>query len=131
MLAHFLTLGGDKSTGSYALGDTFADFFTGSLNAVIQHISDVVQQHIIEDLVDLNWGPDATAPRLVASELGKDHPITAEGVRALIDCGAFTADAALEAFLRDRYGLPALDEASARPRTITQGSAPAPVEEAA
>jgi len=107
VLANFLTLGGDDSTGSYALGDTFVDFFTGALNAISKHFGDITQQHVVEDLVDLNWGPDEVAPRLVPPQLGKDAPLTAEGVRALIDCGAFTADAELEKFLRARYGLPA------------------------
>ena len=53
MLAHFLNLG--TETGSWALGSTFADFFTQSLNAVAEQVCDVVQQHVIEDLVDLNW----------------------------------------------------------------------------
>lgn len=133
VLAHFLTLGGDKSTGSYALGDTFADFFTGSLNAVANHLADVTQQHVIEDLVDQNWGPDEPAPRIVPIALGKEQPLTAEAIRALIECGAFTADAELEKYLRARYGLPAHDPTTARERTMTQTSErmPAPTEEAA
>ena len=107
VLAHFLTLGGDKSTGSYALGDTFADFFTGSLNAVMSHIADVTQQHVVEDLVDLNWGPEEPAPRIVPAALGKEQQITAEAIRALVECGAFTTDPELEKDLRARYGLPA------------------------
>ncbi|WDH80192.1 hypothetical protein PTQ19_07110 [Microbacterium esteraromaticum] len=107
VLANFLTLGGDDSTGSYALGDTFVDFFTGALNAISKQFGDVTQQHVIEDLVDLNWGPDEPAPRLVPPQLGKDAPLTAEGIRALIDCGAFKADAELEKYLRARFGLPA------------------------
>lgn len=107
VLAHFLTLGGDKSTGSYALGDTFASFFTGSLNAVMKHIADVTQQHVVEDLVDQNWGPEEPAPRLVPAQLGKEQPVTAEAIRALVECGAFTADPELEKDLRARYGLPA------------------------
>lgn len=134
VLAHFLTLGGDRSTGSYALGDTFASFFTGSLNAVMQHIADVVQQHVIEDLVDLNWGSDMPAPRLVPKLLGKDQPLTADAIRALIDCGAITADAPLEQDLRARFGLPAHDSDTARVRdfkTGTTGAAAQPEEAAA
>ena len=134
VLAHLLTLGGDKSTGSYALGDTFADVLTGSLNAVMKHLADVTNQHVVEDLVDQNWGPEEPAPRIVPVPLGKDAPLTAEAIRALIDCGAFTADAELEKYLRARYGLPAHDPDTARERTTTTQSAagePAPTEEAA
>jgi hypothetical protein len=69
VLAHFLNLG--TETGSWALGSTFANFFTDSLNAVAAHIADVTQQHVVEDLVDLNWGPDAGATaRRRADRLG-------------------------------------------------------------
>ena len=121
VLAHFLTLGGDNSTGSYALGDTFADFFTGSLNAEMNHIADIVQQHIIEDLVDLNWGPDEPAPRIAPAQLGKEHPLTAEGIRALVECGALTPDDGLEKYLRSTSGLPDLDPATARSAPPSDG----------
>lgn len=106
VLAHFLNLG--TETGSWALGSTFANFFTDSLNAVAQHIADITQQHVIEDLVDKNWGPTARAPRIVPAKIGAEHPVTAEAIKLLIECGALTKDPALEAHLRATYGLPAL-----------------------
>lgn len=107
VLAHFLNLG--TQTGSWALGSTFANFFTDSLNAVAQHIAEVTQQHVIEDLVDLNWGPNERAPRIVPATIGAEHPATAEAIKALIDCKALTVDASLEAHLRNLYGLPVAD----------------------
>lgn len=104
VLAHFLNLG--TETGSWALGSTFANFFTDSLNAVAQHVADVVNQHVIEDLVDQNWGTTEPAPRLVPTAIGEQQPVTAESIRALLDAGALTKDAALEEFLRAKYGLP-------------------------
>lgn len=104
VLAHFLNLG--TETGSWALGSTFANFFTDSLNAVAQHIADVTNQHVIEDLVDLNWGPNEPAPRLVPAAIGEQQQITAEAIKALIDCGAVKADAGLRAYVRDKFGLP-------------------------
>ena len=104
VLAHFLNLG--TETGSWALGSTFANFFTDSLNAVAQHIAEVTQQHVIEDLVDLNWGPAEPAPCLVPSPIGEQQAATAEAIKALIDCGALSKDPALEQFLRAKYGLP-------------------------
>lgn len=112
VLAHFLNLG--TETGSWALGSTFADFFTMSLQAVAEDIADVTQQHVIEDLVDLNWGTDTPAPRLVFDEIGSKHPITAEAIRALLSSGAITPDDALEAFLRDAFDMPAPDPATRR-----------------
>lgn len=116
VLAHFLNLGGDDSTGSYALGDTFANFFTKSLNSRARHVATTVQQHVIEDLVDANWGPSEPAPRLVPPKIGAEHPATAEAIRALLDSRAIHWNPALEAHLRSLYGLPVMDEATAQPQ---------------
>jgi hypothetical protein len=107
VLAHFLNLG--TETGSWALGSTFANFFTDSLNAVAGHIADVAQQHVVEDLVDLNWGTAEPAPRLVCEPIGSEHPATAEAIKQLIECRAIFPDALLEEHLRSLYGLPAKD----------------------
>lgn len=104
VLAHFLNLG--TETGSWALGSTFANFFTDSLNAVAGHIADVTQQHVVEDLVDANWGTEEPAPRIVPSAIGDEQPATAEAVKALLECGAITRDDDLEAYMRARYQLP-------------------------
>lgn len=112
VLAHFLNLG--TETGSWALGSTFADFFTLSLQTVAMQIADTTTQHVIEDLVDTNWGPSEPAPRLVFEEIGSRHPATAESIRALIECGAIKADQKLDDHLRTVYGLPAADPETAR-----------------
>ena len=112
VLAHFLNLG--TETGSWALGSTFANFFTDSLNAAADYIRSITQQHVVEDLVDLNWGPDEPAPQLVFEPIGAEHPATAEAIKMLIECGALVADDGLEEYMRTRYGLPVRDEATAR-----------------
>ncbi|MEE6295189.1 phage portal protein family protein [Georgenia wangjunii] len=113
VLAHFLNLG--TETGSWALGSTFADFFTLSLQTVALDVADVTTQHVVEDLVDLNWGSSEPAPRVVFDEIGSRHPATAQAIKALVDCGAITPDAKLEQHVRTTYGLPAADTATARP----------------
>lgn len=107
VLAHFLNLG--TETGSWALGSTFANFFTDSLNATSGHIAGVLQRHVVEDLVDANWGEAEPAPQIVASTIGEEQPATAEAIKALVECGALTMDQALEAYLRQRYRLPVMD----------------------
>ena len=104
VLAHFLNLG--TQTGSWALGTTFADFFTLSLQSVAQQIADTATQHIVEDLVDLNWGPDEPAPKIVFDEIGSRHHATAEAIKTLIDAGALSPDDGVEEQLRNAYGLP-------------------------
>ncbi len=110
VLAHFLNLG--TQTGSWALGTTFADFFTLSLQTVAEGIADVANQHVVEDLVDLNFGLDEPAPRVVPDEIGSRHAVTAQAMKLLIDAGAVVVDRALEEHLRQTYGLPGRDEST-------------------
>lgn len=112
VLAHFLNLG--TETGSWALGSTFADFFASSLQSVALHVADVTQQHVIDDLVDLNWGEDEPAPRLVFDEIGSKTAATAEAIKQLMECGAITPDDVLEAHVRQTHGLPVRDKATER-----------------
>jgi hypothetical protein len=104
VLAHFLNLG--TETGSWALGRTFADFFVMALQTVAGDIADVTNQHVIEDLVDVNWGEAEPAPRLVFEEIGSKHPLTAEAIRSLTDSGVITPDDRLEGWVRDYLALP-------------------------
>ncbi|MBM0277820.1 phage portal protein family protein [Micromonospora tarensis] len=112
VLAHFLNLG--TQTGSWALGTTFADFFTLSLQTLAQQIADTVTQHVVEDLVDLNWGEAEPAPRIVFDEIGSRQAATAAALKALIEVGAITVDERLDESLRQQYGLPPADPATVR-----------------
>lgn len=112
VLAHFLNLG--TQTGSWALGTTFADFFTQSLQAVGQDVADVTTAHVIEDLVDINYGPTEQAPRLVFDEIGSQTASLALAIKTLVDAGVLTPDEALEAHLRLGLGLPTKSDNAAR-----------------
>lgn len=126
VLANFLNLGGDNSTGSYALGDTFADFFTLSLQSVGLNMAAIANGHIVEDIVDINYGTDAPAPRITFDEIGTRHPVTAQAIYQLVQVGAITMDDVLEEFLRTAWGLPARDTRSSRaPVTPPASNAPA------
>lgn len=113
VLAHFLNLG--TQTGSWALGSTFADFFTLSLQTLAQQIADVATQHIVEDLVDINFGEDEPAPCVVFDEIGSRRDATADAIKALIDAGAVFPDRQLEEFLRNAFGLPSKAATSPAP----------------
>jgi len=106
-LLHFLNLG--TQTGSWALGTTFAEFFVFSLQTVAEMHRDVAQSHVVEDIVDWNWGENEPAPRIVFDEIGSRSQITAEAIKLLLDAGALSNDRALERHLRQKYGLPAPD----------------------
>lgn len=93
-LGHFLNLG--TQTGSWALGSTFADFFTLSLQAVAEMVRDTANAHIVEDLVDLNFGSTEPAPRIVFDEIGSR---TSELDRVR-EAAGLSSDADLVKFLR-------------------------------
>lgn len=104
VLAHFLNL--NSMGGSYALAQTQAETFVQSLQALAQSVADVATQHIVEDLVDINFGPEVPAPRVTFQEIGSRHPATAEAIRALVDSGVLLREPALERWARETYGLP-------------------------
>lgn len=93
-LGHFLNLG--TQTGSWALGSTFADFFTLSLQAVAEMVRDTATNHIVEDLVDLNFGPTVPAPQICFDEIGS-RTTELDRVR---EVAGLTSDADLVKFLR-------------------------------
>lgn len=108
VLANFLNL--DAQGGSYALASVQADTFVQSLQGVGEQIADVTTQHVVEDLVDLNWGPSEPAPRVAFEEIGSRQAATAQALKALFDAGAIFPDRNLEEALRQQYGLPPKDQ---------------------
>lgn len=104
VLAHFLNLG--TQTGSWALGSIQADFFVGSLNKLAKAVADVGTQHVVEDLVDWNFGEAEPAPKIVFSPIGQNDQALVQAVKTLIDAGAIFPDPKLDAFVRDVVGLP-------------------------
>lgn len=114
VLAHFLNLG--TQTGSWALGSTFADFFVSSLQAVAQQVADTATQHIVEDWVDINFGPDEPAPRIVFDEIGSQQQATAQALKLLVDAGILFPDRKLEEQVRQAMGLP--EKAAPAPASV-------------
>lgn len=120
VLAHFLNLG--TQTGSWALGSTFADFFTLGLQTVAESVADVAQQHVVEDLVDWGWGADEPAPRLVFEEIGSRQAATAQALKLLADAGILLPDRSLEEAARQQFGLPPKDTRRATPTPTMEDS---------
>ncbi|MDY0112698.1 MAG: hypothetical protein RBS21_00300 [Corynebacterium sp.] len=105
-LAHFLNL--DRG-GSYALASVQSDTFSEGVQQVAEDIRDTAQAHIVEDLVDVNWGPDEPCPQLVCEEIGSRQDASAAALQMLVGAGLITPDPGLEAFERQHMGLPAVD----------------------
>jgi hypothetical protein len=104
VLAMFLTLGHDA--GARSLGETFVDYFTMAVNAVISDIEETCTEELSRRLVELNFGPDEAYPEIVADSITPQAPLTAESISALVTAGVVTPDASLDAFARSHFGMP-------------------------
>lgn len=103
-MAHFLNL--DRG-GSYALATVQQDPFTLAENALLQYFIRIANEHIVEDLVDINFGQDVPAPLIVADEIGAEQEATAAGLKMFVEAGLLSPDVLVEQTLRQRLGLPA------------------------
>lgn len=105
-LAHFLNL--DRG-GSYALASVQESTFSQGVQQVAQWMCDTAQAHIVEDLVDINFGPDEPCPRLVVDDIGSRQDSSAAAQAAMVTAGLLTPDPDLESFNRQSMGLPPVD----------------------
>jgi hypothetical protein len=121
-LAHFLNL--DGKGGSYALASVQADTFIQSVQTVAEDIRDTGQAHVVEDIVDVNWGPDEPAPLLMFDEIGSRQDATAAALQMLVGAGLLTPDPRLESFIRQATGLPGPDPDAPPPDEETDPDAP-------
>lgn len=103
-LEMFMQLG-TTSHGTRNLGSTFLDFFSMSLEAVASDIALVTTSHVVEDIVDWNWGIDEGAPR-VGFEAQDDKSLIVDDLVSLIDSGAIVVDEDTERWVRERYEMP-------------------------
>lgn len=120
-LAHFLNLSGG---GSYALATVQADTFVQSVQTFAESLRDTATAHVIEDLVDANFGPDEPAPRLIFDEIGSQQAPVAAALKMLVDAGLLSPDVLVEQDLRQRLGLPARSDdtpAPAEPADASEG----------
>lgn len=122
MLANVLNLGQNRGTGSWALGTTLQDVLSLRIQAISAHIRDTFNDHVIADMVALNFGPDEQAPCLVFDEIGSKNDAIVQAIATLVSNGVLKADEDLETFIRTTLGLP--------PRGGEQLAAPAPQEDA-
>jgi hypothetical protein len=110
VLAMFLNLGHDN--GARALGDTFVDAFTDSLQAEADWLGETFTEYVIADLVGLNWGPDEPYPALTSGSLASQALINAADLKLLTEAGLVVSDEATRTWVRDQYGLPPADDPS-------------------
>lgn len=125
-LAHFLNL--DRG-GSYALASVQADTFVQSVQTLAEEICETANHHIVEDLVELNWGPDEAAPRIVFDEIGSRQDATAAALKMLVEAGLLSPDILVERTIRQNLGFPVrpADDPDATDPATPSAPAAAPV----
>lgn len=64
VLGQFLDLGTSGERGSYALSKDKSSFFYNALEAVLLDISDAINNYVIADLAQYNFGQNASFPRI-------------------------------------------------------------------
>jgi hypothetical protein len=121
MLANILNLGQNRGTGSWALGATLQDVLSLKIQAINARVRDTFNDHVIEDIVQLNYGPDEPAPKLVVDEIGSKTDALVQAIATLVDNGVLKPDEDLETFIRTTLNLP--------PRGGAPIAAPAPQED--
>lgn len=130
-LAHYLNIDGG---GSYAMVAVQERPFVQALNAAAKSYRDIGQQHIIEDLVDLNFGTEVRCPRLVFDPIGSQADATAASLKMLVEAGLLAPDLRIERSLRQALDLPAKpdedDPDAAPPKGEAPQAAPASTEPA-
>jgi hypothetical protein len=112
-LAMFQTLGHDN--GARALGDTFLDVFTNSLQAEGDFVAEQFTQQVIRPLVAANFGPDEPYPVLEAGDMTETGVLDAKSLNELVAAGLIVPDDTLKAFFRTRYDLPVADPEPEKP----------------
>jgi 2'-5' RNA ligase len=138
-LTQWLNLG-TTETGARALAESFIDMFNQSIQDVGDAHADQATTQIVVPLVDLNFGEDEPAPKIVCGNVGANHAITATSLAALYTCGALSSDPVLENYVRDLYKLPLRDPNAPvaipgadvpKPAAVPPVDAPAPLPVAA
>lgn len=112
---------GGQHVGSYALGETFEDFFIVGQRNIAQWYCDVMTEHLIEDIIDWNYGEEQGLTPRITWERSSEDSLGTEQLAALVDKGIVTMDDETENWVRYRYLLPKKTEP--RPEAIPAGTA--------
>jgi len=119
---------GGQHVGSYALGEAFEDFFIIGQRNIAQWYCDVMTEHLIEDIVDWNYGEDQDLTPRITWERSSEDSLGTEQLSMLVDKGIVTMDQETENWVRYRYLLPKKTEP--RPE-ITMGGPQQPYQQRA
>ena len=113
---------GGSHVGSYALGETFEDFFLVAQRHIAQWYCDVVNEHVIEDIVDWNYGEDEEFVPKITWERTSEDSLGVEQLSQLVQRGVIIMDEELENAIRYKYQLP--QRSTPRPNIIVGPGVP-------
>jgi hypothetical protein len=104
VLAQFLHLG-SSNVGSFALSSNQSELFLQSLNAIANHIREVINE-AIRELVDLNFNTKVY-PTLEVTRIGQvDVKLMSESLWRLAAAGLIVPDNEIEQYVRNMLDLP-------------------------
>lgn len=114
-----------QHVGSYALGETFEDFFIVGQRAITQWYCDVMTEYLIEDWVDWNYGEDEDLVPQLTWERTSEDALGVDQLSMLVDKGVIMVDEELEDAVRYKYRLPKRTSPRPDPADLVQpGAAP-------
>jgi hypothetical protein len=97
---------GGQHVGSYALGETFEDFFIVGQRNIAEWYCDTMTEHLIEDIVDWNYGEDEKLTPRITWERRSEDSLGTEQLAQLVARGVITMDDETEDWVRYRYRMP-------------------------
>jgi len=121
---------GGQNVGSYALSENFEDFFLVGQRAIAQWYCDTVNEHIIEDIVDWNYGEDEDLVPKLTWERTSEDSLGVDGLATLVQRGVIVVDDEVENAIRYKYQLPKRSEPRGD-QIVTPGGPRQPTQEQA
>ena len=111
VLAQFLDIGSDGSSGSYSAGSTQADLFLMSLEATAKEVAERINQSVVKNICELNGLILEEYPRVTYDRIGQDSiDIFSGALQKLFASGGITPDPELENYLRKFLHLPEMTD---------------------
>lgn len=108
----FKDLGHDA--GARSLGEVMLEDALRASQEVADLIADTFTEHVIRDLVELNFGEGTPYPTLSPGDIVTGRAVDDAVLVDLTTAGLLTPDEPLEAYLRKKKGLPEADPETAR-----------------
>lgn len=97
---------GGSNVGSYALGGVFEDFFVVGQLSIAEWYCDTTNEHVIEDWVDYNYGPDEELVPFLCWERSSEDSLGTEALSMLVQRGVITMDDETEGWVRYKWRVP-------------------------